>query len=225
MATFHLALDAIDSDFTLATGYGHIVGMSLSEQGLRDQGFGSGTYTGNRLSTIEHDATGFNADCEPGWYRTPNGVQAARPMTAANAALETLKQAFRSLHSQLHGWSDGLDALSRGQPAEAVNTGHDFLFHAHEAAHIIGRDSTTYSQAQRIAWANSMATGAADVQSPQQFYQHVRDDIPTAPTVPKAWVRPADAVKVNLQDAVTISGNVPTSVDLANGGWIEDLTA
>ena len=226
MATIHFALDAAGTGFTYTAGYGRIAGWALSLQGLRDQGFAAATYRGNRLSTIEHTDAGWDSDCERGWYRTPDGVQIAQPQTQAAIDLAALQNAFRSLHTQLHGWADGLDALARGQPQEAVNTGHDFLFHAHEAAYLIGRDSTTYSAAQRIAWAGSMATGAADVQSPAQFYQRVREGSGiAAPTTPITWVNPADATKLNLASATAVTGTVPTAADLSNGGWIDALTA
>ena len=246
MTAIHFALDAIDSDFTLAARYGHIVGMALSVQGLRDQGFRGGTYTGNRLSTIEHDAAGFSADCEPGWYRAPTGVQIARPRTQAAIDLEAIKVAFRGLHTQLHGWADGLDALARGQPPRLVTAGHAWLYFAHFSAYLVGTnqiagsDFANLSGAQRIAWAGRMAQGAADVTSPFQFYQREGAITDTShvfyngPTGPATWVRPDNATALNLADALHASstpafaaaGGVDIlNVDLSNGGWIESITA
>ena len=246
MTAIHFALDAIDSDFTLAARYGHIVGMALSVQGLRDQGFVAATYTGNRLSTIEHDAAGFSADCEPGWYRSPNGVQIARPMTQATIDLEAIKVAFRGLHTQLHAWADGLDAQSRGQPVRLVQAGHNWLYFAHFSAYLVGTnqiagsDFANLSGAQRIAWAGRMAQGAADVTSPFQFYQREGAITDTShvfyngPTGPATWVRPDNATALNLADALHASstpafaaaGGVDIlNVDLSNGGWIESITA
>ena len=245
MATIHFALDAIDSDFTLAANYGRIAGMALTLQGLRDQGFVAATYTGNRLSTIEHDASGFNADVEPGWYRTPNGVQLARPMTQAVIDLDAIKNAFRSLHSQLHVWADGLDSLSRGQPARLVQAGHNWLYFAHYAGYLVGTNQiagTTFnnlSGAQRIAWAGRMAQGAADVTSPFEFYQregalasnHALYDGPTGPAT---WVRPDNATALNLANSLYSGSSPPfaaiaavdiNTIDLSNGGWIDSLTA
>ena len=246
MATIHFALDAIDSDFTLASNYGHIVGQALSVQGLRNQGFDATTYTGNRLSSIEHTDAGYNADCEPGWYRTPDGVQIARPMTQAARDLEALKSAFRGLHNQLHNWADGLDALGRGQPFRLVNAGHNWLYYAHYASYLIannqiaGPDFNNLSAAQRIAWANRTAQGAADVTSPFQFYQR-EGAIPEAntalyngPQEPTVWVRPNDATALNLANALystttpvfaPIAAADISNVDLTTGSWIEALTA
>ena len=246
MATIHFALDAIDSDFTLANGWGHIVGLAMSLQGLRDQGFGAGTYTGNRLSTIEHDAAGYNTSCEPGWYRTPNGVQLARPMTQAASDLEALKNTFRNLHTQLHAWADGLDALSRGQPLRLVQAGHNWLYFEHYAAYLVGTNQiagtvfNNLSQAQRIAWANRTMQGAADVTNPFEFYQR-EGAIPQAntalyngPQEPAVWVRPDNATALNLAASLH-SGTTPafapvaavdvSTINLSDGGWIDSLTS
>ena len=243
MATIHFALDAVDSDFPLASNYGYIVGMALSLQDLRDQGFSAGTYTGNRLSTIEHDAAGYNSSCEPGWYRTPTGVQIARPMTQAAIDLATIKNTFRNLHTQLHGWADGLDALARGQPPHLVNAGHAWLYHAHFAGYLVGTNQlaspfNNLSSAQRIAWANRKAQGAADVRSPFEFYQRegaiTSGALENGPTGPATWVNPSTGVALNLA-ASLYSGSTPafaaaggvdiSVVNLTTGDWIEALTA
>ena len=245
MTTIHLALDAIDSDFTLGATYGRIVGMAMSVAGLRAQGFSQNPYAGNRLSTIEHDAAGFNSNCEPGWYRTPNGVQIARPMTQAARDLESLKNALRSLHEQLHGWADGLDALSRGQPARLVQAGHNWLYFAHYAAYLVGTNQiagTTFnnlSRAQRIAWAGRMAQGAADVTSPFEFYQRegallTSHPLYDGPASPATWVRPDNATALNLSASLYAASSPAfaataavdiSNVNLSDGGWIDALTA
>ena len=246
MATIHFALDAIDSDFTLATGYGQIVGWARSVAGLRAQGFAAGTYQGNRLSTIEHDDAGYNSDCERGWYRTPNGVQLARPRTAAAQALLTKQNTLRSLHSQLHVWADGLDSLSRGQPPRLVAAGQAWLYFKHFAAYLVGTNQlaapfNNLSDAQINAWANRSAQGASDVTSPFQFYQregaitdtsHVFYDGPTGPAT---WVRPDNATALNLASSlhaasspdafVAVAAVDILNVDLSNGGWIDSLSS
>ena len=244
MAVLNLALDAIDSDFTLATGYGHIVGMGLSLQSLRNQGFRSGMYRGDRLSTIDTSSAGWNSDCTPGWYRTPTGVQIARPMTAAAVALEARKNAYRALHTQLHAWADGLDALARGQPVRLVNAGHQWLYFAHYSAYLIGTgqvagsDFSNLSGAQEIAWANRTAQGAADVTSPFEFYQREgaiasAHALYNGPTGPAVWVRPDNATALNLANSLHATsspafapvGSVDIStINLSDGGWINALT-
>ena len=246
MTTVHFALDAIDSDFTLANGWGYIAGMALSVQGLRDQGFGAGTYTGNRLSTIEHDAAGYNSDCQPTWYRSPTGVQSARPMTAAATALAAKKGALRGLHGGLHGWAHGIDALARGQPPRLVTAGHAWLYYKHFAAYLVGTNQLVspfdnLTDAQIIAWANRSAMGAADVTSPFQFYQRegaitdTSNPFYNGPTGPATWVRPDNAAALNLAnslgatsspDAFAAADGVDISVvDLTTGSWIDALTA
>ena len=194
---------------------GRIVRMSRDQSAVEDA-----TYTGNRLATFDDTAAGWNNGCIPGWFLNGSAVQ-----ERYSEGLAGLRDAFRTLHQQLHNWADGLDRLARGQAAATVAIGHDFLFRAHQAAYLIGRNSTTYTIAQRVAWANAMATGAADVTSPAEFYQHVLDDGITGPTGPTAWVNPADATKLNLSASQTISGTVPTTAELASGNWIEALSA
>ena len=245
MTTIHFALDAVDSDFTLANGWGYIAGMAMSVAGLRAQGFAQNPYAGNRLSTIEHDAAGFDSSCERGWYRTPNGVQIARPLTQAARDLESLKNAFRGLHGQLHGWADGLDALSRGQPARLVQAGHNWLYFAHYAAYLVGTNQiagTTFnnlSRAQRIAWTGRMAQGAADVTSPFEFYQREgalasNHPLYDGPTGPATWVRPDNATALNLSASLHAASSPAfaaiaavdiATVNLSDGDWIDALTA
>lgn len=189
---------------------GRIVAMAESDAAL--------TQRGDRVVTVDPSTNAWDADAQPGWFWTGSAVEQVAEMTD----LERLKSAFRSLHVQLHGWADGLDALSRGQLAEVVSAGHDWLYWAHGAAYLIGRDSTTYTIAQRIAWAGSMATGAADITSPAAFYASAAGRV--APTGPKTWVNPETGAKVNLDSAIDVSGTVPTSADLSGGAWIEALT-
>ena len=246
MATIHMALDALNGSFTLATGYGRIVGMALSRAGLRSQGFVAGTYAGNRISTLDHTDSGWSSDCEPGWYRTPNGVQIAQPLTQAETDLLAIKDAFRNLHNQLHVWADGLDGLSRGQPPRLVTAGNAWLYYAHFAAYLVGTnqiagsDFANLSGAQRIAWANRMGQGAADVTTPFEFYQRegaITDDshvFYNGPTGPATWVRPDNATALNLADSLHAASTPAfaaaatadiTVVDLSTGSWIDALTA
>ena len=245
MTTIHFALDAVDSDFTLANGWGYIAGMGLSVESLRAQGFASGTYLGNRLSTIEHDAAGFNSDCEVGWYRSPTGVQIARPLTAAAQALLAKKNALRGLHTGLHGWADGLDTLSRGQPPRLVTAGHAWLYFKHFGAYLVGTNQlvspfNNLSDAQIIAWANRSAQGALDVTSPFQFYQREGSITDTShmfyngPTAPATWVRPDNATALNLASSLSSGSSTVfeaaagvdiSVVDLTTGSWIDALTA
>ena len=245
MATIRFALDAIDNDFTLAARYGHIVGMATSVAGLRAQGFSQSPYSGNRLSTIDTGDAGWNSDCEPGWYQTPNGVQIAQPLTVAGQALANKKDVLRGHHNQLHSWADGLQGLSRGQPPRLVAAGQAWLYYAHFASYLIGTNQlvapfNNLSDAQIIAWANRSGMGAADVTSPFQFYQRegaITDSSHAfydGPTGPATWVRPDNATALNLADSL-YSGSTDTfaaiaavdimTVDLSNGSWIDALTA
>ena len=251
MATFHLALDAIDSDFTLATGYGYIVGMALSEQGLRDQGFGSGTYTGNRLSTIEHDASGFDANCERGWYRTPNGVQAARPMTAAALAIEEMIIALENLHRQLLEWDDDVTFHGPGHPDWQRSFAHDALASCHGHNYLV-MTNTSHSVADRTTYCETLLAGASNGQggriaSALQYYSGFTnpgfntprpfsdlyaeragtDNPPTGTSIFYAWCDPATpGTALTLGALHSVQGTIPAGTVLGHGAtWHRALTA
>ena len=131
-----------------------------------------------------------------------------------------LQRAFTNAHDQFLAWGRGLDALAVYEPATVVAAGHDWLRWAHICAYLIA-NSNTYSFAQKIAWAETVIEGAADVSTPTEFYANSAAH--TAPTTAKTWVNPANGNKVNLANSVTISGSVPTLAQLANGEWIKSL--
>ena len=135
-----------------------------------------------------------------------------------------LRAAFRTAHDELNAWGDGLDALSRYYKQSIVNAGHDWLYWAgHIAAYIVAH-SNSYTWAQKMTWAETVITGAADVASPAQFYANTSAH--TAPTRPKTWVNPANGNKVNLGSAINLAtAAAPSIAQLDNGGWIDTLTA
>ena len=235
MATFHLALDAIDSDFTLAATYGEIVGIALSLQGLRDQGFAAGTYTGNRLSTIEHTDSGWNADCEPGWYRTPNGVQIARPLTAADRALETLRNETTLLHRQLLAWDEDVTIHGPGHPDWQRAFAHDALASAHGHVYLTVND-TGISVADRTTYVQTMILGASDgggglINSAQSFYSAFTTYglFRTSYTDASHWgwvdpATPGTALALNALNEK--SGTIPPGTILGHGAeWIESIAS
>ena len=146
--------------------------------------------------------------------------------TLAGSVTETdgLRRAFRVVHEQLLVWSGGLDSLSRFYPQSIVNAGHDWLYWAgHIAAYIVAHNST-YTWANKMDWAESVITGAADVSTPAEFYANTAAH--TAPTSPRTWINPANGQKVNLANVIPLSANqAPTIAQLDNGGWIDSLTA
>ena len=234
MTTFHFALDAIDgdSDHTLASGYGLIVGQSFSVAGLRAQGFAQATYRGNRLSTIEHDATGFDSGVEPGWFRTPDGVQLAAPMTAASLALATTKAEVDLTLDQLDDWHAELGRLSGGHPARAHQDGCDYLLRARRAIYVVVHNrvasttpatsnNPTYTHAQRQAWLQALRMGATDVNSVPAFYIAFDAGLLTGSTVDAqgrityphppdvrvlgVWARPDNATRLALNSSMILT--------------------
>lgn len=181
-------------------------------------------------------------------YTAGDGLQ---PPVDDPSDVVRLQRAAEALHRQLNVWAAGLDAESMFEPAAVVSLGHDFLYRAHQAAALIMTNSnndgdTSYSVAQRIAWAQAMATGAANVTSPAEFFAHVRtadadddeDALLTTPTGPTAWVRMGTGdtvIKCDLEEAVmTCSGDEAGELDIyddpdpsgvnAAGAWIADIS-
>ena len=228
--TLYLAIDPVSG---IALPKGQIVGIAETSAGLVSQGFSAQTYRGNRLSTIdETDSSVWDNDCEPGWYFDGGSVQIEPPQTE----IQRLKSGFRAFHQQINNWADGLDALSRGQPASKVQAGHDWLYFSKYAGFLIannltsahsGGSPTVRSVNVRIGWAGAMAQGALNVASPAQFYADVNE--PNAPTTPISWRNlsaPYAARSLGSATIIHIADGAPDidTVDLATGTWIEELT-
>ena len=232
MATFYLALDSAGAGFTYTAGYGRIVGMALSQAALRAQGFTANPYRGNRLSTIEHDDAGFDTACEPGWYRTPNGVQITAPATQAQLDVAATKAAGGLLLDQLEEWHADLTRRSFGHPARAHQDGCDYLLRARRAAYVVLRNEVastnpattnnpTYTHAQRQAWCEAMAMGATDVNSVPAFYAAFDAGLLQGATVDTngrityanppdvrvlgVWARPDTAARLALASSMVIT--------------------
>ena len=246
MTTIHMALDAIDSDFTLAANYGRIVGMALSVRALRDQGFASGTYRGNRLSTIEHDAAGYDSGCEPGWYRTPTGVQLARPATTAQAALDAMIDAGGRLHQQLLEWDVDVTFHGPGHPDWQRTFAHDALATCHGHTYLVLTD-TSISVADRTTYCETLLAGASDGQSGRiasalQYYAGFTvprvfrnlyperaggENPPSGTTRFYAWCDPATpGTALTLGTLHMIEGTIPAGTVLGHGAtWHSSITA
>ena len=249
MATIHLALDRIDASFTLTAGYGVIVGMALSLQGLRAQGFTSSPYTGNRLSTIETSDAGWSDDCEPGWYRIPTGVQIIRPATAAQLALTGMKDIAGTLHEQLLQWDLDVAYYGPGHPDWQRSFAHDALSSKHGHAYLTLHD-TSISVADRTTYCETALAGASDgqggrVNSALSYYAGFTvpanfrdvyperagsDNPPTGTTRFYSWVDPDDpSTALALGPGMTLNmveGTIPSGTIIGRGAnWHDSLTA
>ena len=232
MATVHFALDAVGGSFTLAGGYGHIVGMSMSLQGLRDQGFAAGTYNGNKVATYDTTSSGWNSSVEPGWYLTPTGLQIRSPLTQAQLDLQKTKDEANLTLDQFDEWHSSLAALSGGHPARAHQDGCDYLLRARRAIYVVLHNrvasttpatssNPTYTHAQRQAWLGAMRMGATDVTSPPAFYQAFDSGLLTGATtdaqgritypnppdirVLGVWARPDNATRLALNSSMILT--------------------
>ena len=245
MATIHFALDRIDG-FTLAAGYGLIVGWARSVAGLRAQGFASGTYRGNRLSTIEHDDAGYNSDCERGWYRTPDGVQIARPQTTAAAEIQGLIAASETIHQQLLTWDGDVTFHGPGHPDWQRTFAHDALATCHGFLYLVAND-TSISVADRTTTCETLLAGASDGQggriaSALQYYAGFTvprvfrdlyperagsDNPPSGTTRFYGWVDPSDpGTALTLGALHMVEGAIPAGIVLGHGAdWHSSITA
>ena len=214
MATIHLALDSTgDAAYPLSNGYGVIVAMAGSRAGLRAQGFANPPYTGNRIATVDTETANWDNECQPGWHYLNGPVGEALPVSK----VEQLRNSLYADYGQLDAWGVGLNAQATGQPVERVNTGHDFLWRMRGGLFLISTNTTDYTIDQRIACADNVRFGALDVDSVFAFYTHF-SGVATDNWI--SWVRPADAVRLNLAQSVVIPGTVPDSINLALPDWI-----
>lgn len=209
--TLHIAVDSVPQ---VALPSGKIVGIARSVQGLRDAGFAASTYTGNRVSSIDETADGvWDNNCEPGWFLVNGNVQQAEP----RSALEKMQDALSAFLTQCDDWENGLNAQATGQPATKVAIGHDYLWRARGGAYLIGND-TTLTAAEREAWAKQAIFGAADITSVASFYMHFRG---TGVSNWITWVQidrtanPKTFTRVNLANAIAVSGTIPDNIVLA----------
>ena len=141
------------------------------------------------------------------------------------------RTAWRRVHEQGDAWAAGLDGLAGRHLASEVQKGHDWLtVGIHRSAWMVANNATL-TWAAKMAWAERVIRGAADITTPAEFYA-ASEGIP-APVGLQTWVNPATGAAVNLAAAVTItpgSGGYPAvpaswSLALAEGAWVNGWTA
>lgn len=236
MATVYFAIDAADG---LSLPDGLIVGMSDSLTVLRSNGFAAGTYTGNRLAQIDHEAAGFNADCQPrllgsdgttvlrnGWYWI-GGETKAR----IESELLDLQEAIRTYQRQVVAWNAELIARGVGQPPGKVTQGHNRLYSSLGYIYLISRDSSNSLADRKILVAN-MTTGAQDIRKVDDFYTADTGTSFDAPPRGEStsrwtgWVAIANpGTKLLLANSVEIVGNVPVAVNLLGDDWVAAIAS
>ena len=158
---------AADSELTPPTGHDFILKSTIEA-----------VYTGEIWQLGTWDGT---------TYEPPAGILVPYDTTTDTGELQA---AALGLHEQLLAWASGVDAEALFQSARDVGVAHDFLTYAHHASYVVF-NSATWTMAQKLAWANKMATGASDVVSPFTFFQvaHlISEDM--VPTEACAWVNP-----------------------------------
>ena len=85
-----------------------------------------------------------------------------------------LKNAALLAHNQLLGWRGALEAVAPFFPAQDVAVGHDFLSFGHRGVRGVML-SDFWTVAQRIKFAEEMATGASDVTGPAEFFEVIEE--------------------------------------------------
>ena len=234
MATIHLAIDEVTG---LTLPFGQIKGLSDSLQGLRDAGFGADPYTGNRITTADDAAAGWDDDVTVGWYLTAaNTVAAYVPPTE----LQDLQDAIRGFQAQVRVWYAAVNELGVGQPAERVTDGRRRLYEALGAVYVYCTN-TGNSQTNRKLFATNMTFGALGITKADDFYAA---DVPiltgdepermTGPNMPSTapswhcWVNPTnpggERLPLTATENNTVQGQIPASVNLL-GDYAADISS
>ena len=215
MATIYLAIDEVDG---LTLPLGQIKGLSDSEASLRTAGFDATTYTGNRLSTVDDQAAGWDNDVEPGWYLTATNTVAD---TLPSTDLADLRQAIRDFQAQVLQWYAAVNALAVGQPADRVADGRRRLYEALGAVYLFSTN-TANSLADRKLFASNMRFGAADITKADDFYASTvsvlgGDDPDRTGAVDwHCWVDPTNpgGPRRNLANSAVVNGMVGGATNL-----------
>ena len=174
-------------------------------------------------------------------YTAPVGDEFYQPYDTSTDVGMLQSAAFLA-HTQLLAWRVALDSVAPFYPAEDVAVGRDFLTFAHRGVRGVML-STYWTVAERVKFAEEMASGALDVTSPAQFFELIEEareedpdaDPPSgiaAPTQRVVWVTPTGAVRFNLAQAVEETVEVETNMVAevtdytvyTSGGWIDDIT-
>ena len=174
-----------------------------------------------------HGAAVLVADrVQPGWwFDGTDTFTADRPFNE----LQQRQAAFTQLHGYLNTLAIDLAAEGVAHPVAEVHAAHNFPALAHHAAYRVGHHATL-THAQKVAWADAMLLGPSNAANVFQWYQQISMLTPVmGPTVPRAWVDPADASQTTVALALSSNfdaiGEIPVSdTQLADGAWIEELT-
>ena len=170
---------------------------------------------------------------EAGWIRNP-ADDTWRTLDASDLDdLGKRKHAARGLQLALVAIQSAARLMASFRPRRDVQRVATITAMARWANYVVFQNvHDTWTAAQQIAWAVSMAEGARDATDAQAFYQtgHVlRPD--AIPAEAFAWASPVDASRVDLADARALSAvwfareeTDLTMVNLGNGAWIEDIT-
>ena len=154
-------------------------------------------------------------------------------------ATTQLKVAARAIHGQLLAWTQALADVEPLFPQKDVSLGHSLLAYGHRGVRAVFL-SDHWTNAEKIAFGQSMVQGALDVTTPGEFFALLEtteiddpdegnEDTQRSRVI---WVNPDTGVRVNLAAWKTTTDLASTNfatettdlTDYVDGAWINDIT-
>lgn len=194
------------------------------------------TAVARSVITAAYDGPLYQGGTWDGTTYTPPSGQA--PMDDTTTDIGRLRAAIRATHQQLFIWQALLAQEGVVHPATAVAIGHSFIAFAHQGMYLMSQNhrlpgNGDWSIDQRIAAAEAMTMGAADVTTPFEFFAAMADGggLIEAPGAPVLWVNVDSGVRVNLAAAVDTTDTMSLDVaqlpaeSILHGHWIDEVSA
>ena len=160
------------------------------------------------------------------------GIPSATAFDALSAT-KRLRQRFREHHSWLLQQAEAGEVEGRAHDIEEVHALHNFWSFAHHASYEVAHDDDL-TVAQKVRWAENQMLGPSNAGTIFAWYTAIRALTPvTGPVSACLWVVPGTGARVAVNLIVSTShtyfavegGVVVSEATLADGGWIEELTA
>ena len=168
-------------------------------------------------------------------YFTGTAVISDSDADALDAILsdtEKLQLAFRTHHDWLRTQSEAGHVEGQVHDIAERHAFHNFMAFAHHAAYTVANDGDL-TMAQKITWAENQTLGPTDAETAFNWYVAIRA-LPTVagPTSACLWVIPSSGARRSVSQIANAGisyfesgGTIVDESTLADGGWIESLTA
>ena len=211
----------------------------------------TGTDAVDDATIREADPPGANGIIRPlgKWdgahYSAPTGDDIRIPFDADTADGRVQLSALLA-DNQLLAWIAILLGIASGFPQDSANLGHNLLAFARRGlrARLLSETPAWAGEAKKIKFCEEIASGAANVTSPAEFYQLLETETivdPASRPDPRClWTNPDTNIRVDLQSWTTavdatdgagdtvLSRLAPETDDLGDyvtQRWIADVTA